>query len=544
MTSSVSETWHTIVAGLRFTASLPAFLRRRITIPDARAVLESRLRNREADFLDFLERAVADNAASPYHGLLAQAGCEFGDIRRLVEREGIEGALQRLYAAGVYLTVDEYKGRKPAVRGSATIEVKPEALRNPLMYRQFSARTSGSRGVATPVPLNLAGIHDHAVNMALAMDARGGSEWRKAIWELSGVGPLLWYTSFGGPVERWFTKAGPRTGGASAAHHRRLSAVTWAGRLSGRSLPAPRHVSPDAPLPIAHWMEQTLKAGNVPHLWTSTSSAVRLCQAAAEAGVSIRGAQFTVTGEPVTEARLAVIRSVGAGAVPDYGSADSGGSVSCACLAPDAPDAVHVFSDLNALIRADRDPFPSGALLLTTLRSTAPFVFLNVSMGDCATLDTRSCGCPVEHLGWTTRLRDIRSFEKLTLGGMSFLDSDVARILDEDLPREFGGEPTDYQVAEVFEGGGQPRLRLLVHPRVGPVDETGLERAFLAALGSVSQTDDMMVSRLRDENMVEVRREVPYMTATGKILHLWAGPDTVPGSGPDTGPNTGPGENR
>jgi hypothetical protein len=529
MTSRVAGTWHSVVAGLRFTGRLPAFLRRRISIDDACETLERRLRNREADFLGFLEQAVAANSASPYHQLLKHAGCEFGDIRSLVGKEGIEGALQQLHAAGVYLTVDEYKGRQPAVRGSAAFEVNPAALRNPLVDEQFSARTSGSRGVATPVPLNLAGIHDHAVNMALAMDARGGLAWRKAIWELSGIGPLLWYTTFGSPVERWFTKVGTMTGGASAAHHRKLSAVTWAGRLSGRPLPAPHHVTPDSPLPIAHWMARVLDKGEVPHLWTSTSSAVRLCQAATEAGVSLRGAQFTVTGEPVTEARLAVIRSTGAEAVPDYGSADSGGSVTCACLAPDAPDAVHVFSDLNAVIRVDRDPFPPGALLLTTLRPTAPFVFINVSMGDCATLDTRSCGCPVEKLGWTTRLRDIRSFEKLTLGGMSFLDSDVARILDEDLPRAFGGEPTDYQVAEVASGEGQPRLQLRVHPRVGAVDEAGLERAFLDALGSVSQADNMMVSRLRDESMLEVRREAPHMTATGKILHLWSGAGTGPG---------------
>lgn len=535
MTLRLAERFDSVVAGLRFTGRLPAFLRRRISITEARAALEDRMRNREADFLAFLEMTVACDPASPYRALLACAGCEFGDIRGLVEKEGIEEALHRLFEAGVYLTVDEYKGRKPAVRGSATIEVKPGALRNPLMDKQFSARTSGSRGVATPVPLNLAGIRDHAVNMALAIDARGGMAWRKAIWELSGIGPLLWYASFGGPVERWFTKVGAQTGGVSAAHHRRLSAVTWAGRLSGRSLPAPRHVSPHAPLPIAEWMARVLAEGDVPHLWTSTSSAVRLCQAASEAGISLRGAQFTVTGEPVTEARLAVIRSTGAEALPDYGSADSGGSVTCACLAPDAPDAVHVFSDLNTLVQADREPFPEGALLLTTLRPTAPFVFINVSMGDCAALDTRSCGCPVERLGWRMRLSHIRSFEKLTLGGMSFLDSDVARVLDEDLPRAFGGEPTDYQVAEAGHDEGRPRLQLLVHPRVGPVDEAGLARIFLDSLGRVSHSDNMMASRLRDENMLEVCREAPHMTSTGKILHLWAGPNSGPGSVPVSG---------
>ena len=526
MIGNLFQKWHSISAGLGFTARLPVFLRRRITAPGARVTLEHRLRNREADFLRFIAQAVSGNAGSPYHELLEHAGCEFGDIRRLVGQEGIEGALQQLYRSGVYLTVDEYKGRKPAVRGSATIEVNPAALVNPLASRQFSARTSGSGGAATPVPLSLAGIHDHAVNMALAMDARGGMEWRKAIWELSGIGPLLWYASFGAPVDRWFTKVGSASGGILASHHRKLSAVTWAGRLSGHPFPAPLHVPLSAPLPIFHWMEETLVNGDTPHLWTSTSSAVRLCQAAAEAGVSLEGAKMTVTGEPVTQARLSIIRSVGADAAPDYGSADSGGSVACVCLAPNAPDEVHVFSDLNAVIQADREPFPPCALLLTTLRPTAPFVFLNVSMGDCATLDTRSCGCPMERLGWQTRLSHIRSFEKLTLGGMSFLDSDVARILDEELPRAFGGAPTDYQVVEAAADDDHVRLNLLVHPRVGPVDETGVARVFLEALGSISQAENMMVSRLRDEHLLEVRREAPHMTATGKILHLWTAPET------------------
>jgi hypothetical protein len=51
-------------------------------------------------------------------------------------------------------------------------------------------------------------------------------------------------------------------------------------------------------------------------------------------------------------------------------------------------------------------------------------------------------------LGWTTHLRDIRSQEKLTAGGMTFLDTDLIRVLEEVLPARFGGAPTDYQLVE------------------------------------------------------------------------------------------------
>ena len=105
-------------------------------------------------------------------------------------------------------------------------------------------------------------------------------------------------------------------------------------------MPSPEYAPINAPFPVARWMEQTLRAGRIPHLWASPSSAVRLCRAAEEAGIGMAGAQFTLTGEPVTEARLAAVRRVNAQAVPDYGSADSGGSASYGCLSPEAPDDV------------------------------------------------------------------------------------------------------------------------------------------------------------------------------------------------------------
>jgi hypothetical protein len=48
----------------------------------------------------------------------------------LVRRDGLEDALRALYRAGVYLTVDEFKGRRPIVRGGQTIPARLDALRN------------------------------------------------------------------------------------------------------------------------------------------------------------------------------------------------------------------------------------------------------------------------------------------------------------------------------------------------------------------------------------------------------------------------------
>ena len=95
-----------------------------------------------------------------------------------------------------------------------------------------------------------------------------------------------------------------------------------------------------------------LANGGTPHLFTFVSPALRLCQAATQAGIELRGAMATITGEPVTAVRLGSLERAGLHAVAEYGSAECGGSISYGCLAPEAPDEVHLFDDLHALIQA------------------------------------------------------------------------------------------------------------------------------------------------------------------------------------------------
>jgi hypothetical protein len=163
------------------------------------------------------------------------------------------------------------------------------------------------------------------------------------------------------------------------------------------------------------------------------------------------------------------------------------GILSEGCLAPEAADEVHLFHDLNAVIQASPCPttasLPDSALLLTSLRSTAPMILLNVSMGDQAILSQRSCGCSLQAQGWTTHLHDIRSFEKLTAGGMTILDADAIAALEEVLPARFGGSSADYQLQEHETRDGRPRLVLLVSPRIGVLDAEEVMTTFLAALG-------------------------------------------------------------
>jgi hypothetical protein len=512
--------------GARFLWRLPPFLRHPVSPEQALAILRRRLAQREADFLALMRQAVYGRTgqSSPYRELLGLAGCEYGDLERLVGQEGLEHALHGLYRQGVYLSVDEYKGRRPAVRGSATIPVGPARLRNPCSGFHLTAQTGGSRGAGTLVSIDLAFIRDHAVDESLNLEARGGLGWRHAFWGPAGgvaMYHMLYISAFGRP-DRLFSRSDPPTGD-QPRYRWSARMLNWGSRLAGVPLPTPEYAPLDEPRPIVDWMTRALRAGGTPHLYTYASAAGRLCEAAVAAGADLRGARLTVGGEPVTASRLDAIRQTGARPEPRYGSVDSG-AVGRGCLAPHQPDDLHLLHDLHALIQpgrgGERDGLPADAVLLSSLRRTDPLVLLNVSLGDQAEVVQRSCGCPLERLGWTTHLHTVRSFEKLTAGGMTFLDTDVIRVLEEVLPARFGGSPTDYQLVEEEADDGQPRLRLLVHPALGRLDAGAVSDVFLSAIGRGSGAERIMGLLWRDAGFLRVERQAPLTTSAGKILHL------------------------
>jgi hypothetical protein len=515
-----------LALGVRFLRSLPGFLRRPITPQQARRALQQRLEEREAAFLTTARRSIYANQSSPYLKLLRLVGCEYGDLQGLVSQEGVEGALQRLYRLGVYLRVDEFKGRRPAVRGSTTITVESDQLRNRSTRGQVPVQSGGSRGARLPVTVDLAFVWERATDLCLSLDVRAGILWSHALWLVPGGGALIHLLEFGAiraPLVRWYTQVANVAPGLHPRYRWSERAVRWGSLISGVRLPAPRYVSLDSPLPIAQWMATVLQAGGTPNLWTFASSAERLCQAAVKADLDLRGAQILVGGEPLTAARAATIRQSGAEVGARYGIVETG-EVGYGCLAPGAPDDVHLLHDLHALLRVGSDDalagLANGSLLMTSIRPTAPVVLLNVSMGDQAEVERRACGCPLEQLGWATHLHTIRSDEKLTAGGMTFLDSDVIRVLEEVLPGRFGGGPADYQLLEEETERGQAGLRLLVHPRLGPLESQEVVETFLAAIGRGAGAERVMALQWRQAGLLSVERSAPRVTAAGKILHL------------------------
>lgn len=106
---------------------------------------------------------------------------------------------------------------------------------------------------------------------------------------------------------------------------------------------------------------------------------------------------------------------------------------------------------------------------------------------------------------------------------MTFPDATVIRVLEEVLPSSFGGGPTDYQLVEEEDADGRACLRLLVHPRLGPLDEAAALQTFLAHIGPGTGAERVMRLAWQDARLVRVERRLPLATASGKILHLHVG---------------------
>ena len=513
-----------LAAATRLLFGARRLLRDPVTPSRARRVLADRFRQREADFLQAIRAVLESESAGPYARLLRSARCEYGDVARLVHRDGLDGTLRTLACHGVYLTVEEFKGRRAVVRGDLAFEVAPS---RPQRSRAagIAAQTSGSRGRRTTVTIDMATIGAWAVDACLDYEARGGLDWVHARWTVPGgdsVAFLLLFAAFGATPARWFSPLDPAAGGLHPRYRWSARILPWAARLAGTRLPHPESAPLDDPEPVAAWLAAVRRQGRTPHLVTYVSSAVRVCEAALARGLDIRGTRFSVTGEPVTAARLAAVRRAGAEAAPYYGSVDAG-LIGAGCLSPVAPDEVHVHDDLVTLVQPDQADRASGLrpthLLVSSFRPGSALL-LNVSLGDEGVLETRRCGCPLEAVGWTRHLHTVRSFEKLTAGGMTLLDCDVVRVLEEELPRRFGGGPTDYQLVEEEASGGEPRLRLVVDPRVGALRPDAVVDTFLGAIARSDGAERVMSLHWRQGGYLRVQRARPLLTDSGKILHL------------------------
>jgi hypothetical protein len=507
----------------RYATGLREFLSKTLDLDEARTIITNQLQHREESFLSVLKKSIYASPRSPYRRLLEHAGYEFDDIQALVREEGLQAALSKLYDDGVYVTLDEFKGRTPIRRPGLEFDVREEDFENPDLAPHFQSSTGGSRSSGTRVPFHfdfiaddaaacLWGIHANAVAdrpLVLSVAAPPSTDGLFQVFRLARAGHM---------PRRWFSPNRPGWNRQAMQGRALMIYTLMASRLFGRSAPRPEY-TPDVAR-IVDYLADLVRNGTPALMRCMGSQAVRVCLAAERAGSDISGTVFYCGGEPLTAGKAAVMERVGARGIVQYGMSESG-VLGFRCGAPSQPDDMHVMAQKLAVLQRPKQVargLTVQVLYVTLPLTSAPKLMLNVESGDCGVIEQRDCGCAWQDLGLTTHIHTVRSYEKLSSEGVMFMGSMLYEVLEETLPSVFGGGPADYQLVEEEEDG-LPRVTLLVAPRVGPVDEDAVVETFFRAV-SFSDWSRRQADQWRHSGTLRVRRREPYGTRAGKTLPL------------------------
>lgn len=509
-----------------YATGIVPYLRDRLDVARCRELIALGHARRADTFLVLLERAVFGNASSPYLPLLSHAGIEHGDVARLVRQNGVESALADLYDAGVRVSIDEWKGRTPIRRDGLELPFTHVRAANPLVDGRFEAISGGTSGEPRSVIVTFPFLTQLTMYHGAFLDAFGVGGRPTALWypvppSVAGLTNVLPNLKLGRSVDRWFTQI-PVFRRPGVARRAALTGGAYlAGRIVGAGFRYPEHTPADLALRVADWAHRQREAGTPGLLQCTPSSGVRVCRAAREAGLEIAGTIFRFGGEALTAGKAEAVADSGAAAGCQYFI--EGGQVGIACADPVAPGDVHLADDSFALLRRPVEAGNGGrsqALVLTTVSLAAPKVLLNVEIGDEAVVVERDCGCSTGELGLRRHLHTIRSYELFTSEGMSIRGAELAALVDDVLPGRFGGQATDYQFSEE-ERGELSRVRLLVSPAVGEIDEPAVVETVYRYLAAQGRSEAMMSEVWRGARTLEVVRARPHVTSASKTPPLY-----------------------
>jgi len=488
-----------------------------ITSQDAVRSITARLGARAEYFLKLCRDHVFSSANHPYRPLFRQAGMTYEELESLVAKKGLEPALREMAARGIFLESAEFKGRKTVSRGGRILPFDSSGL-NSAGRRAVALQSSGSTGAKTKAWMGIEGIRLQASLLPLVLDFLDA--WEKPIVlyypmpSTPGIIRLITFPLAGKDPDAWFSQT-PIPPWTKNEAWIKMQALLLAARISGHALPRPRYSDIYHPAPLLRWLMTHARRGAL--IPTFPGSALHLVHAAQAAGLALPPLTFLLGGEPLTPRKRSFLENAGHRVVPWYGSVETA-RIAVGCLRPEASDDMHFLSDRLAVILDPRTPRGAGrgGVLLTTLVPGSGTLLINVSLGDSAVLRIGRCGCPWESLGLTTHLHSLGSFDRLNTEGMTF-DADVLiSLIEERLPRAFGGTPADFQFSEEEDELGRTRLVLTAGPSV-EADETEIVRVVLAALSESRPTPTPMTDLLSRTGAVKVRRAFPRLTDSGKI---------------------------
>jgi hypothetical protein len=522
---------------LRFILGLRKYLSERIepdeALETAHRLLKDRITKRDKNFLNIIEKGIFNYPKSPYLKLLEPKKIRFKDVKGWVEESGIESALHRLKNEGIYFTVDEFKGKTGVYRNGIQMRCKESMFDNPFLSNVYEVRSGATRSAGTRIRIDFEYLMQRSLYDAFLLSMHDAltspiANWFPLFPGAPGINSSLRFTRIGNPPQKWFSQVDKAQIKVNWEKTWGTNLIFLMARLQGISLAKPEYVNLNNAHKIARWASSVLDYSPNCVIYTFATSAVRVCMAAKENGYNVKGLRLFVTGETLTCQKRREIESVGAVPVPVYGISEAG-VIAAGCNKVHKngeADHCHIYKDTTAIITHSYNVPHFGntvkSFLFSTLLYESPKLLLNVGMGDYGEIYSENTDCEFGKIGFDTHVANIRSYEKLTGEGVTFVDTDFIRIIEKELPQRFGGSSTDYQLVEEEDEKGLNRLRLIINPDLGVIDENLISSTFISLLRnsenspeSWAQSGSVMWDQAR---MVRVKRDYPIPTRSGKIL--------------------------
>jgi phenylacetate-coenzyme A ligase PaaK-like adenylate-forming protein len=513
-------------AYLRFALGLRGFLHNTVTHDEIRTTIRQQIENREENFLKTLKSNVFDYPRSPYLKLFQAANITFPDVEKMVATQGLDGTLDALYDANVYVTFEEYKGRVPLKRGNVELHLSESDFDSPNLEAAMIGATGGSTGKPTRTKMDFKYLAQGGKHIAINRHTHGISDvitvhWFGLLPETTTMGAVLAFAHVGNNITHWFSTIRGNKSNTGWFYIFLTYVMIFMARFHGFKFPFPKHVSIDDPLPIVNTIAEILKNGNGVVMSSTASKCARISLCAQQQGIDLTGVIIFGLSEPSTSAKVAMIEASGAKFLNYYATTETG-EIGLPCANPVDHTDVHFMSNHLAMIQRPQEVFDQtvNTFHFTTLLPTSPKTLLNVQLDDYGIVEERDCGCPLHEMGFTTHIRQMSSFRKLTGEGVTLVGSDMVHILEHILPSKFGGSLLDYQLVEEENKQGFTKLVLYVDPSVPIHNENALIQAFLDAMKQSAPSVRLAQAEYQTGDVVSIRREKPIVTSRGKYFPI------------------------
>src|SRR5260370_24613411 len=193
----------------------------------------------------------------------------------------------------------------------------------------YEVRSGGTRSAGTRVRIDFDYLHQRSLYDALLLSIHGCLQAPIANWfpvfpGAPGMHSSLRFAHIGNPARRWFSQVPEDRLNVNWEKKWGTKLIFTLGKLHGCPLAEPEYVPLDDALKVAKWAADSLQENERCVVYTFAASAVRICIAAADNNLNIKGTKFLVTGEPLTPQKRKEIEALGACALPVYGISEAG----------------------------------------------------------------------------------------------------------------------------------------------------------------------------------------------------------------------------